>query len=128
MGGGGNTSFMILKSEAKKQTFLKDRFFRIVIIPHLGTFNQLENLGLGNTHSCKYHLHYKALKISLLNHKTKVKKSRTQQRYKVLDNVITWTKKSKTPKETPELFHFYQLQKNYFDFLQLKIHTEIRGL
>lgn len=31
--------------------------------------------------------------------------------------------KSKIPKETPELF--YQLQKNYFDFLQLKVHTEI---
>lgn len=27
---------MILKSEAEKQTFLKDCFFRIVIIPYLG--------------------------------------------------------------------------------------------
>lgn len=87
------------------------------------TFNQLENLGFGNTQSWSYHLHYRALKISLLTCKTKVKMSTTQHGYKALDNLITQTKKSETPKETSGLF--YHLQKNYFDFLQLKIRTEI---
>lgn len=65
-GGWGNTSLMILKSEAEKQTFLKDCFFRIVIIPHLGEhLISWKILGLG-THTVEAIVFIiKSLKLAL---------------------------------------------------------------